>query len=98
MARCSKELLTQQGGHKADAAAQHRAARHIQSREHGEGEQGQANDVQQFKERDLISGDLSINLHLAGVRVTQLWVKEMMQYRTRFYKTCVQGISYKIRY
>jgi len=54
--------LTKQGRHEADAAAQNRSTRHIQGRQHGEGEQGQTNDVQEFKERDLIGGGLSINL------------------------------------
>lgn len=47
-------LLTEQRRYKADTAAKHRSTRHIQLRQHGEGEQRQPHDMQQFKECDLI--------------------------------------------
>lgn len=57
-------LLTEQRGHKADAAAQHCSTGDIQLGQHGEGEQGQANDVQQLEECDLISDKGSVTLSI----------------------------------
>jgi len=81
VSRC-RELLTEQGGHKADAAAENRSTRHIQGRQHGESERGQADDVQQLKERDLISGayqSISAWVRVArfvGHKLNLMWVEQ----------------------
>lgn len=68
--------LTEQRRYKADAAAEHRSTRHIQLRQHGEGEQRQAHDMQQFKECDLIGRQ-----HLASLSILEATITHQRHFQ-----------------